>query len=92
MFFHKKKKKNHALMVVAIVFASLAAVAGAYVLFTKVLKDKLCKKKTCNCGPDCTCGCNEGKECTCEGDCDCGCNETEECTCTCECETAEEQA
>ena len=21
--------------------------------------------KTCNCGPDCTCGCQEGKPCTC---------------------------
>ncbi len=25
----------------------------------------------CNCGPDCTCGCQEGKECTCNGDCNC---------------------
>ena len=24
------------------------------------------EKKKCNCGPDCTCGCQEGKECTCE--------------------------
>ena len=27
--------------------------------------------KTCNCGPNCTCGCQEGEECTCEGNCDC---------------------
>lgn len=27
-------------------------------------------KKTCSCGPDCTCGCNEGKLCTCG--CSCG--------------------
>lgn len=26
-------------------------------------------KKECNCGPECTCGCNEGKPCTCEGKC-----------------------
>ena len=24
-------------------------------------------EKTCNCGPDCTCGCQEGKPCTCGG-------------------------
>ncbi len=44
MCFCRKKKKNHALMIIAIVVASLAAAAGAYVLFTKVLKDKLFKK------------------------------------------------
>ena len=46
---------------------------------------------SCGCGPDCTCGCQEGKECTCgkdhEGgcgcgpDCTCGCQEGKECTC-----------
>jgi len=32
------------------------------------------KEKKCDCGPDCKCGCQEGKECTC-GDkgCSCGC-------------------
>lgn len=38
-------------------------------------------EKKCNCGPDCKCGCQEGKECTCEskgccchhGDCGCPC-------------------
>lgn len=29
------------------------------------------EEKTCNCGPNCTCGCQEGEECTCEGNCDC---------------------
>ncbi len=43
-FFRKKKKKHTALMVLAIVFGALAVAAGAYVLFTKVLKGKLCKK------------------------------------------------
>ena len=28
-------------------------------------------KEKCNCSPDCTCGCQEGKECTCEGECTC---------------------
>ena len=28
-------------------------------------------KKKCDCGPDCTCGCQEGKECTCDGTCTC---------------------
>ena len=46
--------------------------------------------KTCNCGPDCDCGCNEGRPCTCGEsgktcncgpDCDCGCNEGRPCTC-----------
>ena len=41
-----------------------------------------CGKKSCNCGPDCTCGCQEGKECTCgDGDC-CGKHgEGHECKC-----------
>lgn len=29
------------------------------------------EEKTCTCGPDCTCGCQEGKECTCDGTCEC---------------------
>ena len=35
------------------------------------------EEKKCNCGPDCTCGCQEGKECTCSCDdnCTCGCKE-----------------
>ena len=24
------------------------------------------EEKKCNCGPNCTCGCQEGKECTCQ--------------------------
>ena len=48
-------------------------------------------KNKCNCGPDCKCGCQEGKECTCE-DCNCTdnckCSEDEKCTCedNCTCE------
>ena len=47
--------------------------------------------KTCNCGPDCTCGCQEGKPCTCGEakagcncgpDCTCGCQEGKPCTCS----------
>jgi hypothetical protein len=31
------------------------------------------KEKKCDCGPDCKCGCQEGKECTCgEKGCHCG--------------------
>ena len=26
------------------------------------------EEKKCNCSPDCTCGCQEGKECTCNGE------------------------
>ena len=37
------------------------------------------EKKKCNCGPDCTCGCQDGKECTCDGNCKCD----ENCTCGC---------
>ena len=36
-----------------------------------------CGDEHCNCGPDCTCGCQEGKECTCEGECTCGCHAEE---------------
>ena len=32
------------------------------------------KEKKCGCGPDCKCGCQEGKECTCcNRECHCGC-------------------
>ena len=47
---------------------------------------------TCNCGPDCTCGCQDGKPCTCGDttssascncgpDCTCGCQDGKPCTC-----------
>ena len=72
MFFCKKQKKSRALMFVAIIFAAMAAAAGAYVLFTKVLKGKLCKKCTCD---------------TIDGDCcDCDCEEIVDDTCACTCE------
>ena len=38
-------------------------------------------KKKCCCGPDCKCGCQEGKECTCNENCACGCREGGICTC-----------
>ncbi|MBS7336582.1 MAG: hypothetical protein KIG81_01840, partial [Thermoguttaceae bacterium] len=40
--------------------------------------------KQCDCGPDCKCGCQEGKECTCGKDdkkCGCGCEEGDSCGC-----------
>ncbi len=40
------------------------------------------KEKKCDCGPDCKCGCQEGKECTC-GDKGCGCHHGS-CSCGCE--------
>jgi len=43
------------------------------------LEDIMEEKKKCNCGPDCTCGCQDGKECTCDGNCKCD----ENCTCGC---------
>ena len=65
--FHKKKKKDTAkiFMIIGIFIGAAAAVVGAYFLFTKVLKDKLCKK----------CACEEIEEC-----CDCEeiCEETAE--------------
>ncbi len=36
-------------------------------------QDNTENKKKCDCGPECKCGCNEGKECTCGGGCKCGC-------------------
>ena len=42
------------------------------------------KDEKCNCGEECDCGCQEGKECTCEHECKC--NEGEKCTCEeCDC-------
>ena len=56
--FHKKKKNNAKIFVIiGIIIGAAAAAAGAYFLFTKVLKDKLCKKN-----------CEEIEEC---GDCEC---------------------
>lgn len=46
--------------------------------------------QTCACGPDCTCGCQDGKPCTCGEqkagcacgpDCACGCQDGKPCTC-----------
>ena len=59
--FHKKKKDyTKIFVIIGIVIGAAAAAVGAYFLFTKVLKDKLCKKKTCE----------EIEEC-----CDCDCEE-----------------
>ncbi len=63
--FRKKKKKNTALMVIAIVISVLAAAAGAYFLFTKVLKGKLCKKKAVE-ADCCDCDCEEIVDEACE--------------------------
>jgi hypothetical protein len=44
------------------------------------------EEKKCNCKPDCTCGCQEGKECTCnDPECNCGdnCDCGPECDCGC---------
>ena len=41
------------------------------------------KEKKCNCGPDCTCGCQEGKECTCDEKCECGCQDNKDSKCHC---------
>lgn len=46
----------------------------------------------CNCGPDCTCGCQEGEPCTCEQECHCECDCDDDCDCDdchcgeCDCE------
>ena len=52
--FHKKKKKNNNLVwvIIGIVVGVAAAAVGGYFLFTKVLKDKLCKKN-CECAEEC---------------------------------------
>ena len=45
------------------------------------------EEKKCNCSPDCTCGCQDGKECTCGENCTCGCQDDEiDTECGCECE------
>jgi hypothetical protein len=50
------------------------------------------KEKKCNCGPDCKCGCQEGKECTCTDEkCNCGCQEGKECTCGDDCDCKKEE-
>lgn len=44
------------------------------------------EEKKCNCSPDCTCGCQEGKECTCTDEkCQCGCGDDCKCDETCDC-------
>jgi molecular chaperone GrpE len=58
-------------------------------------KEKEIKKK-CNCAPDCTCGCQEGKECTCDSkECQCGynckCGDNCECGDDCNCKNATEE-
>ena len=53
------------------------------------------KEKKCNCGPDCTSGCQEGKECTCtDENCTCGCGDECNCdeTCDCGCQEGKECA
>ncbi len=76
--FHKKKKNHTALKVIAIVVGVLAAAAGAYVLFTKVLKDKICRKKAAADDCLCDCDCEEIVDEVC--DCDCDCTASEEAT------------
>ena len=74
MFCFRKKKKNTGkiLAIIGIFMAAAAATVGAYFLFTKVLKGKLCKKCTCD---------------TIDGDCcDCDCEEIVDDTCACTCE------
>ena len=39
------------------------------------------EEKKCNCGPNCKCGCQEGKPCTCDGNCQCN---DENCNCGCQ--------
>ena len=63
--FHKKKKKknNTALIIIGIVIGVAAAAVGGYFLFTKVLKDKIFKKKVVECGvaEEC-CDCETAEE------------------------------
>ena len=64
--FHKKKKKDYKIFVIiGIVIGVAAAAVGGYFLFTKVLKDKLLKKKDE--------ACEEIEEC-----CECECDEAVE--------------
>ena len=65
MFCFRKKKKNTAkiFVILGIVIGVAAAAVGGYFLFTKVLKDKLCKKNACECAEEC---CDEVADETCE--------------------------
>ncbi len=63
--FHKKKKNNTKIFVIiGIIIGAVAAAVGAYFLFTKVLKDKLCKKN-CEAVEEC-CDCEEIADEICE--------------------------
>ena len=45
----------------------------------KILKNELHHKASCDCGPDCHCGCQEGKECICghqDSKCNCCCHKS----------------
>ena len=64
--FHKKKKDTTKIFVIlGIIIGAAAAAVGAYFLFTKVLKDKLCKKNACEEIEEC-CDCEEIPEEICE--------------------------
>ena len=63
-FHKKKKKKNTALIIIGIVIGVAAAAVGGYFLFTKFLKDKLCKKN-CECAEECG-DCEETADDVCE--------------------------
>ena len=59
--FHTKKKNTGKIfMIIGIIIGAAAAAVGAYFLFTKVLKDKLCKKN-CECAEEC-CDCETVEE------------------------------
>lgn len=60
MFLKPKKKKNTALKVIAVIAGIAAAAAAGYVLYTKVIKPMLAKKKAqCDDCCDCDCECDE---------------------------------
>ena len=62
--FHKKKKDNTKIFVIiGIIVGAAAAAVGAYFLFTKVLKDKIFKKKVVECevAEEC-CDCETAEE------------------------------
>ena len=67
MFSFRKKKKNTAkiFVIIGIIIGAAAAAVGAYFLFTKVLKDKLCKKNCEEIEECCDC-----EEITCEEICE----------------------
>ncbi len=64
--FHKKKKKDYKIfIIIGIVIGVAAAAVGGYFLFTKVLKDKLFKKKdeeACEAAEECCECCEEAAE------------------------------